>query len=41
MEQVNRSIRDDHIRLAVLDEIGTLHDPVFKNAGGGALHPFF
>jgi hypothetical protein len=41
LEQVNRSIREDFIKLAVLEEIVTLHDPVFQYASGGAPQPFF
>ena len=39
--QVNKSIKDSFIRFAVLEEIGTLHDPVFQYASGGPPYPFF
>lgn len=41
LEQANRSIREDFIRLAVLEEIGTLHDPVFQYASNGRAIPLF
>lgn len=41
LEQVNRSIKDNFIRYAVLEEIGTLHDPIFQQASGGTATPFF
>jgi uncharacterized protein (DUF4415 family) len=41
LEQVNRSIRENFIRLAVLEEIGTLKDPVFQYANGERATPLF
>lgn len=41
LEQVNKSIKERFIRYAVLEEIGTLNDPVFQYASGGTATSFF